>query len=420
MALCLACGILGGLSVLWSFPGTPSRASGTFLEDHAVDSSSDSPAPRREGLIVENERQLTSARLMQYGGPPDGGFVGAVATPPNSPEEQPWLRPGLTECERSAVYVYHQANRSVVNINTEAVRTIHLLMLELTNEGAGSGCVLDQAGHIITNNHVIEDARKISVTLFNGQTYEARVVGTDRATDLAVIKIDAPPEELFPLPIGDSRALHVGMQVYAIGNPFGLERTLTSGIVSSLNRTLGISRHRTIRSIIQIDAAINPGSSGGPLLNTQGELIGINTAIASTTGQSSGVGFAIPSALVTRVIPELIRHGRFLRPDAGIVKVLETNDGLLILSLEPGGPAERAGLRGPVVERRRRGPFTYESENRKAADVIIAVNDTEAKTADDFLAIVESQRPGDAVTITVLRDGQPVNITVTLATAPAG
>ncbi len=386
--------------------GPASGAAETLAEGEVMLSGETARLPRAS--------QAAEAQLVQRGRNYAQGRFGSGGPMVEPEDEQPWLAPGLTEAERAAVFVYHRANRSVVNINTKNVRTLHLVMLELTNEGAGSGCVLDKSGRILTNYHVIEDAGRIAVTLYNGQTYDAKVVGADRPTDIAVVQIDAPPEELHPLPIGDSRDLRVGMQVYAIGNPFGLERTLTAGIVSSLNRTLGITRGRSIRSIIQIDAAINPGSSGGPLLNTRAELVGLNTAIASTTGQSSGVGFAIPTTLVQRVVPELISHGRFIRPEVGIVKVLETGEGLLILSVDADGPAARAGLRGPAMVKRRVGFFTQEVEDRKAADLIVAVNEIETKTADDFLTTVESHQPGESVRITVLRDGKPLTRVVEL------
>ncbi|HCS53511.1 MAG TPA: serine protease, partial [Planctomycetaceae bacterium] len=194
------------------------------------------------------------------------------------------------------------------------IRTDNFFLQAVPEEGTGSGMVIDKSGHILTNFHVIEDVREVAVTLFNGESYDATYVGSDPVNDLAVIRIEAPPEELIPVRMGNSSKLKVGMNVYAIGNPFGLERTLTTGIISSLSRSLKINGDRTIKSIIQIDAAVNPGNSGGPLLDSHGRMIGINTAIYSKTGQSSGVGFAIPVNLAKRVIPQLIRHGHVIRP----------------------------------------------------------------------------------------------------------
>ncbi|MBI3865077.1 MAG: trypsin-like peptidase domain-containing protein, partial [Planctomycetia bacterium] len=230
----------------------------------------------------------------------------------------------LSQDEQINIDVYESCNRSVVNITTKGVRAEGFFMLEVPTEGAGSGSVIDKTGHILTNNHVIDGARQVTVTLFDGKSYEARYVGADPINDVAVIKVEAPIESLHPVVFGDSRNLKVGMRVFAIGNPFGLERTLTTGIVSSLNRALQIHEHRTVKSIIQIDAAINPGNSGGPLLDSHARLIGMNTAIATRTGQSSGVGFAIPAGLIARIVPQLIEKGRVIRPEVGISKVFET------------------------------------------------------------------------------------------------
>lgn len=323
-------------------------------------------------------------------------------------------REGLTPDETVNVAVYDAVNRSVVNITSKAARGERFLLMELEVEGAGSGAVLDQRGHIVTNNHVVRDSKEISVTLFNGESYEATVVGADPLNDLAVIKIDAPAEELYPLTLGDSRSLRVGMRVFAIGNPFGLERTLTTGIISSLDRTLKIREGWSIRSIIQTDAAINPGSSGGPLLDAHGRLIGINTAIATTTGQSAGVGFAIPVSLVRRVIPQLLTHGRVIRPDIGIVKVYQTDKGLLIAAMRAGSPAEMAGLRGPKITRGRRGPFVVERVDRSAADLIVGVDEIKIVTAEDFLSYIEEKRPGEKVLLTIIREGKKQQVPVEL------
>lgn len=327
-------------------------------------------------------------------------------------------REGLTPDETVNVAVYDAVNRSVVNITSKAARGERFLLMELEVEGAGSGAVIDRQGHIVTNNHVVRDSKAIGVTLYNGESYEATVVGADPLNDLAVIKIEAPAEELFPLTLGDSRSLRVGMRVFAIGNPFGLERTLTTGIISSLDRTLKIREGWSIRSIIQTDAAINPGSSGGPLLDAHGRLIGINTAIATTTGQSAGVGFAIPVSLVRRVIPQLLTHGRVIRPDIGIVKVYQTDKGLLIAAMRSGSPAEVAGLRGPTITRGRRGPFTVEKIDRTAADLIVGVDEVKIVTAEDFLSYIEEKRPGERVTLTIIREGKKQKVPVQLVVPP--
>ena len=326
--------------------------------------------------------------------------------------------PQLTPEERVNVAVYEVVNRAVVNINTKSVRE-SFSFFEVPSEGAGSGSVLDTEGHILTNYHVIEGAKEIQVTLHDGQSYEARLVGKDASNDVAVLKIEAPPASLVPVQLGDSRNLKVGQRVFAIGNPFGLERTLTTGIISSVNRTLPARNHRSIRSIIQIDAAINPGNSGGPLLDTHARLIGMNTAIASSTGQSAGVGFAIPASNIARIVPQLIEHGRVIRPDAGITRVLQTEKGLLIATMTTGGPAERAGLRGFRISRQKhkQGIFAYETQtiDRNAADLIVSVDGEKVLTADDFLTAVETRHPGEEVTVTVLRDGREVQARLRLA-----
>lgn len=325
-------------------------------------------------------------------------------------------RDGLTPDEAVNVAVYERINKGVVNINTKSTHSA-LLAFEVHAEGTGSGSILDKAGHVVTNFHVIADANDVVVTLHDGKQYDASFVGADPENDIAVIRISAPPEALFPIALGDSSLLKVGMRCFAIGNPFGLERTLTTGVISSLDRSLQIRGNRSVKQIIQIDAAINPGNSGGPLLDSHGRLIGINTAIASKTGQSAGVGFAIPVNLVNRVVPQLIAYGRVIRPEIG-VRLFETEKGLLVAQLQPGGPGEKAGLKGPRVTRKRTGPFVVERVDREAADLIIAVDGTDVKTQDDFLTAIERKRPNDQVVLTILREGKKANISVTLGGPP--
>ena len=339
------------------------------------------------------------------GGPAPAAPV-AVGQLPLSPEEQ------------INVGVYDRVNRSVVNINTRVAKGDRFNLFEISSEGAGSGSVLDQQGHILTNFHVVDGAKEIQVMLFDGHSYQARVVGQDPATDIAVIRIEAPPESLIPVNLGDSTHLRVGQRVLAIGNPFGLERTLTIGIVSSLNRSIESPSKRKIRSIIQTDAAINPGSSGGPLLDSQGQLIGMNTAIASNTGQSAGVGFAIPSSAIRRIVPQLIQRGRVVRAEIGITRVLETDTGIVIATMNKGGPAEQAGLRGfgLKTQRRRQGPFVFEqtSIDRSTADRIVAVDSQPVTRAEQFLDLIESHHPGDEVVLSIEREGRPVNVKLRL------
>jgi S1-C subfamily serine protease len=374
----------------------------------------------RPRALVAQEPQSVPLPALQR---PSGGVRPATASGPATRLPAAARAGGddrLTPEELVNVAVYDEVNRSVVNINTKTVRneTITIFNFEILGEGAGSGSVLDTRGHILTNYHVVDGAREIEVTLFNGKSYDGRLVGKDESNDVAVVHIEAPPESLVPVTFGESTHLRVGQRVFAIGNPFGLERTLSTGIISSLNRTLPARNHRTIKSIIQIDAAINPGNSGGPLLDSHGRLIGMNTAIASPTGQSAGVGFAIPVGSIARVVPQLIERGRVIRPDAGITRVLQTEQGLLIATMTPGGPAEQAGLRGfrIVKQRRKQGIFSYETQSidRNAADLIVAVDGEKIVTANDFLSLVETRQPGQDVTITVIRGGREVNVPVRL------
>jgi S1-C subfamily serine protease len=316
--------------------------------------------------------------------------------------------------------VYEGANRGVVNITTRTISYDRFFMFATPGEGAGSGSVIDKRGHILTNNHVIEDAKGIQVTV-NGEEYSAEVVGTDADADVAVLKIDAPPEELYPVPLGTSDNLRVGQRVYTLGNPFGLEGTLTTGIISNLNRTLPSRTGGEMKSIIQTDAAMNPGNSGGPLLDTSGRMIGMNVAIASTSGQNSGLGFAIPINRIRQIVPQLIERGRVVRADIGIVAVNELDEGLQIVRTNQGGPADQAGLRGWAIVRRRvnRGPIAYyaEQEDRSQADVILAVDRKPMKSASEFIDTIEQHRPGDKVVLTVLRDGRTIDVEVTLGSA---
>ncbi|MBP89262.1 MAG: serine protease [Planctomycetaceae bacterium] len=324
-----------------------------------------------------------------------------------------------TPDELANIRVYEKANRSVVHITTRTTRPGGFFMMEVPAEGEGSGSVIDLEGHILTNYHVIEGAREIRVTLFNGETFGAGLVGRDPENDIAVLQISAPHKMLYPVQHGDSSQLRVGQKILAIGNPFGLERTMTVGIVSSV-RDLPSRTGRQMKSMIQIDAALNRGNSGGPLLNTRGELVGMNTAIAnpSQTGENTGVGFSIPVNTIKRVVPELIEHGRVIRPVIGIASAFETDNGLLLIDVMPGGPADRAGLKGfeVVTQRERRGGFVYERTfvDREHADLIIAIDGTPVATKDEFRDLIESKKPGDRVVLRIVRDSRQLDVPVTL------
>ncbi len=317
------------------------------------------------------------------------------------------------------IHVYEHTNRSVVHITTRAV--VQDLFFETLREGAGAGSVIDRRGHILTNYHVVERAQLIRVTLFTGDEYSAQLVGYDALTDIAVLRIDAPADQLFPVSWGDSSRLRVGQRIYAIGNPFGLERTMTTGIISSLNRTLPSRNHRLMRSIIQIDAALNQGNSGGPLFDTRGRLVGMNTAIASSTGENTGVGFAIPVNTIARVVPQLIERGKVIRPDTGITYMVQTPNGPAVVAVAPGSPAERAGLRGFRIVRRqtKRGPFVVEESriDRDHADIVVAVDGKPVSTVDDFVSEIETKQPGQPVLLQILRDGQVVSVSLLLGAA---
>lgn len=343
----------------------------------------------------------------------------ATADPRLTPDHLQFLGPdGLLPEERVGMAVYEICNRGVVNISTRSQQLDRFSLLSVS-QGSGSGSVLDREGTILTNHHVIEDAREITVSLYNGNSYTGRVIGEDPATDIAVLKIDAPPEELFPIEWGDSSRLAVGQRIYSLGNPFGLERTMGRGIVSSLNRQIASKEKRTMRSLIQIDATLNQGNSGGPLLNTRGQLIGMNTAIMSNDGDSSGVGFAIPVATIQRIVPQLITNGRVVRPTLGITRVYEKDDGvLLVVSLTEGGPAEQAGLRGFQLVTRtfRQGIYVYEQTrvDPSQADAIVAVDNTRVHSADELLSSIETKRPGETVTLTIVREGKTMALPIVL------
>ena len=353
---------------------------------------------------------LTAWQLDQVAGQQP---VSQVQTPSNET-----LGDGFSPEEKVNIQVYQRVNRSVVHITTMSARLDSFLLFETPTKGTGSGSVIDRQGHVLTNYHVIAGAREIRVRLYDGQEYAAGLVGQDPLNDIAVIKINAPVESLNPIRLGDSSTLRVGQKIHAIGNPFGLERTYTVGIISSLNRTLPAANHRTLKSIIQVDAALNQGNSGGPLLNSRAELVGMNTAIASRVGENSGVGFAIPVNTIKRVVPELIKNGKLSRADIGITRVYQTDEGLLIATLARGGPAEKAGLRGfrLVRTQQRRGPFVYEETrvDQSYADLIVGVDGKKTRSVDDFLTQVEMRRPGEKVTLRVIREGNPMEIEVIL------
>jgi S1-C subfamily serine protease len=289
--------------------------------------------------------------------------------------------------------------------------------------GQGSGFVYDTKGHVITNQHVVEGASSISVRFWNGATYGAEVVGTDTSTDLAVIKVDAPPSLLEPLTLGDSSQLEVGDGVVAIGSPYGLEGTLTSGIVSALHRQMTSRNDFSINDSIQTDAAINHGNSGGPLLNSRGRVVGVNAQIRSDSGGSDGVGFAIPSNTVKSIVSQILTTGEAehaylgieLRPIPGsVAEELDLVEGVAVMEVRPGTPAARAGLRAATASR------TVDGEEYPiGGDVITAVDDKKVASAEDLQSAIDAKRPGDTVTLTYVRDGESREVDVKLASRPS-
>jgi S1-C subfamily serine protease len=340
---------------------------------------------------------------------PTGAYRLPKVEPPALPEDV--LR-SVDADEQINIRVYQAVNKSVVNI-TSAVEGGGLFGDE-SSSGTGSGFVFDRQGHILTNYHVVEGAESLQVTFFDGSTHDARVVGLDASNDVAVVQAKVPSDRLFPVALGDSAPLLVGQKILALGNPFGLERTLTTGIISSLDRSLRAKNGRMIKGIIQTDAAINPGNSGGPLLNSRGEVIGMNTAIVSQVGQSAGISFAVPINAIKRILSSLIEHGRVIRADLGVTRVYKTNEGLLVLSLVEGGPAERAGIQPIRARIVNYGGLRLRRLDPDTADLIVAINKKRVRNVEELLSEVESHRPGELVQVTVLRDGQLVNVPVRL------
>ncbi len=338
----------------------------------------------------------------------------------------------ITSEEATNIKVYKTNSKAVVNVTTIGVATPESLLYGITPPGdTGSGALISTDGYILTNNHVVttsrvvnnvrvnEVAQLVRITLFDGSSYPAKVVGVDPDNDLAVLKIDPGSTKLATIKFGDSSKLEVGRRVYAIGNPFGLDLTMTSGIISSVGRTMRTENGRVIKGVLQTDAAINPGNSGGPLLDTQGNMIGITTAILSRVQQSAGIGFAIPINVVKRIVPQLIAHGIVLRPDLGINQVKPVNLGLMIWSIDAKGPAAEAGLRGPTVRRGKIGAFDFEQVDNSTADIIVGIDSQHVGSLDDLLSYIEIKKPGQVVTLNVLRQGQVTKIPVKLAETKA-
>jgi S1-C subfamily serine protease len=361
---------------------------------------------------------LTSSQVQESASPTP---IVVVATPTAIPAEmlgEAWAEDLLL------INLYERVNPSVVNIEI-LVSSAFSLGSDLYAEGEGSGFIFDEEGRIVTNNHVVEGAEEVQVTLYDGTMAEARVLGTDPHSDLAVIEVDLPAELLHPVELGDSEQLRVGQRVIAIGNPYGLEGTMTTGIISALGRTLPAESQFNIPNVVQTDAAINPGNSGGPLLDSEGRLIGVNTAISTTTGGNSGVGFAVPVNLLKRVVPELISSGHYDHPQVGIkgmtitpllIKELDlpVQSGVLVSEATADGPADKAGVRGGTTEVSIRGNLV-----RTGGDIIVSIDGHEVEQFEDLLSyIVMETEVGQEVALSIVRDGEERVIKVTLGARP--
>lgn len=367
------------------------------------------------------------------------GTPTAVAVPTATPAPEPTPAPpqpapqaaqGTLSLEQDIIAVYEAVGRGVVNITNRSY-AYDFFFRPVPQEGSGSGIVYDREGHIITNYHVIEGAEELFVTLPDESTVPAEVVGSDPSVDLAVIKVDADPELLHPVPLGESENLRVGQFVVAIGNPFGLERTLTVGVVSALGRVIQSPDESFIGEIIQTDAAINPGNSGGPLLDLSGRVIGVNTAIFSPSQASAGIGFAVPVNTVRRVVPALIENGYYPHPWLGINYVwsltperaailheagmdVPVEEGLLIIEVAPNGPAAQAGLRGGR-QRVRIGPAILTI----GGDILTAIDGEPITSDQELLQYMDTQTEvGDTIQVTIWRDGQELTVPVTLGEMP--
>lgn len=343
------------------------------------------------------------------------GFFSGDSHRANAEPRVVQARGNLAEDERSTIELFENARVSVVFITTrQRVMDAWTRNIFSVPSGNGSGFIWDDQGHVITNFHVIKGASEAIIRLTDGRDYKASLVGASPAHDIAVLKIGFGFERPAPVPLGTSHDLRVGQKVFAIGNPFGLDWTLTTGIISALDRSLPGGDGRTIDNLIQTDAAINPGNSGGPLLDSAGRLIGINTAIYSPSGTSAGIGFAVPVDTVNRVVPQIISRGKYIRPAMGItvdeklnnrlVEHLKVN-GVVILSIAPGSAADEAGLLGATL--------TPEG-NIIANDIIIALENKPIDSVAKLLARIDSYKIGDTISITVLRKNQQIEIPVTL------
>ena len=341
---------------------------------------------------------------------------GGIVTRPDAEPRTVAARGDLAEDEKSTIELFRKSSPSVVHVTNIALQQDFFFNVQKIQQGTGTGFVWDDQGNIVTNFHVVANADAAQVTLADQTTWEASLVGVAPDRDLAVVRIKAPRDKRPALPIGTSGDLRVGQKVFAIGNPFGFDQSLTTGIISALGREIDSMTGHAIRDVIQTDAAINPGNSGGPLLDSAGRLIGVNTAIASPSGAYAGIGFAIPVDTVNRIVPDLIRYGKSQRPGIGVetfndevsqevLRRLGLERGTVISRVVSGSTAARAGLRP-----------TRRDENGYivVGDIVTDVNDKPVRSQRDLSAVLDEYKIGDTVSLTVVRDGKPRKIPVTL------
>lgn len=402
--ICFLAGAMGGVFVMalsqqWLDQSAVAQQSLLAQSSQVADPALGTPRPfedRRQPAFSQPEIR----RQPGLPGQPNAG------TRQFSPEEQ------------TNISVYEKCQRSVVNIDTKTIVNVRWLGAQ-EKEGSGSGWVLDKQGHIVTNYHVVKDSDIVNVTLGEGESFPAEVIGVDPRNDIAVLKVNIDAGRLSPVMLGESESLRVGQKIFAIGNPFGLNRTMTTGIISSLDRSLDSKSGQQIRNVIQIDAALNQGNSGGPLLDSEGTLIGMNTAIATLNGGNSGVGFSVPARTIKRVVPQLIKFGKFRSPWMGVNAYWKSDRGIGIAQVVPDGPAATAGLKGLKGERQFIvfGNRRIEVERKwipESADVLISIDGKPINSLDDLQIVVEEKNPGDSVDLEVLHEGQIRRVTVQL------
>ena len=367
----------------------------------------------REGSLEPEVEHISQNIKVE---PEDRVSAGTLDTPKLLNKENDVKPIRIITAEEATIEIFKEAAPSVCFINTSNIKTDYYgRNVYEQPSGSGSGFIWDKSGHIVTNYHVIKGASKATITLSNHKAYEAKLIGIEPNKDLAVLKIDAPRSELKPVTTGISNDLLVGQHVYAIGNPFGLDQTLTTGVISALGREIQSLTGRPIRDVIQTDAAINPGNSGGPLLDSQGDLIGVNTQIYSPSGASAGIGFSIPVDEVKWVVPDLIKFGEVRRPILGISLVpsqyandFGVKEGVMVADVIKGGPASKAGIQS--LRRLRNGAVGN-------GDIITGLNDTKISDYDDLILALEKYNPGDQVSLSILRDNKRINIALALGSS---